>query len=145
MARSTTRIGIPTKSPDEMLHLASSIQAEHTEAGGQSPLTGIDMESFAARVADAAAKRAEAAKLAARAEALNGEAAKIIGIAKGQTSKTAGTLYYDICKARDILLIVHRGVENNLEPWGFRVVTGTAAAPRRTARTNPAPAASLDS
>lgn len=138
MARTTTRVNIPTNSPDEMIKLGTSIQEEHVEAGDKSPVAGMKMTEFGQMIADAAAKRAEAAKLAARAEALNGEAARIIGIAKGQTSKTEGTLYYEICKARDLLLVVHRGMENNLEPWGFKVVVGTAAAPRKREKKDPA-------
>ncbi len=109
--------------------------------GPKSPLTEADMKLVSDLLAAAQAKRAEASSLMARAEALNGEAANLIGVAKGQTSKTPGTLYFQLCKIRDLLLPLNRGIENNLELWGFKVVIGQAAAPRK----REAKPASLDS
>jgi len=101
------------------------------------------MEAYQTRLAEATAKRAQAAKLEAQAQALNAEVSNLIGTAPGQSSKTPNTLYFELCKARDLLLVVHRGQENNLETWGFKVVTGTAAAPRK--REKKSDPAALDS
>jgi hypothetical protein len=143
MARTTTRITIPTNSPDLMLKLLAKVDETHQEQGDKSPLAALDMETYQKRLAEATAKRAQAAKLEAQAQALNAQVNTLLGTAPGQSSKTPDTLYFDLCKARDLLLVVHRGNENNLETWGFKVVTGTAAAPRK--REKKSEAASLDS
>jgi len=143
MARTTTRINIPTNSPDLMLKLLSKVGETHLELGAKSPLTSLEMEAYQTRLAEATAKRAQAAKLEAQAQALNAEVSNLIGTAPGQSSKTPDTLYFELCKARDLLLVVHRGQENNLETWGFKVVTGTAAAPRK--REKKSDPAALDS
>jgi len=144
MARITTRIKFPTGSPDQILQLMTAVQEKHAEEGVNSPLTGVDMEAFGTAITSAKQKRAEAAKLEAKAQALYAEAHTMMGIAKGQTSKTEGTLYYNLCKIRDLLLIIHRNNENNLEPWGFKVVIGQAAPRQRKDKAAEKPAA-LDS
>ena len=37
-------------------------------------------------------------------------------------------------KLRDLLRALNRGQENALEPWGFTVIIGSAAAPKRRAK-----------
>ena len=141
MSRVTTRVDLHKSSPDQMVKLAAAVKDKHVADGPKSPLTEADMKLVSDLLAAAQAKRAEASSLIARAEALNGEAANLIGVAKGQTSKTPGTLYFQLCKIRDLLLPLNRGIENNLELWGFKVVIGQAAAPRK----REAKPASLDS
>jgi len=131
MSRVTTRVDLPKSSPDQMVKLAAAVQKKHVADGAQSPLSEADMKLVSDLLTEAQAKRAEASALIARAEALNGQAANLIGVAKGQTSKTPGTLYFQLCKIRDLLLPLNRGTENNLELWGFHVVIGQAAAPRK--------------
>ncbi len=143
MARTTTRINIPTNSPDLMLKLLAKVDEKHQELGSKSPLASLEMDKYRAWLAEAKAKREEAAKLEAQAQALNAEVSNLLGTAPGQSSKTPDTLYFELCKARDLLLVVHRGNENQLETWGFKVVTGTAAAPRK--REKKGDAASLNS
>lgn len=143
MARITTRISIPTNSPDLMLKLLASVGEKHEELGAKSPLASLEMDKYQTRLAAAQEKRAEAAKLEAQAQALNAEVSNLLGTGPGQTSKTPETLYFELCKARDLLLVVHRGNENQLETWGFKVVTGTAAAPRK--REKKGDGATLDS
>jgi hypothetical protein len=121
--RRNIRVDVPTRNPDELLTLAEAIIAQDTDLGAASPLTGnVDMTAFGALTTDARTLLTQADSKRADKEALNGQAAEIIGYAIGQTSFTPGTLYYYLVIIRDRLLQISTGVEQNLEQWGFHVV-----------------------
>ncbi len=136
MARKTIRIDVPIGRPDEFLKLASSVSEKNKSEGDDSPLSGLNMRRFNTNLAIAAEKRAQAKKLEAEAQVLHAEAAELIGSGPGQTSQTTNTLYWFLCNIRDVLLGANRGNERALELWGFRVVIGTASAPRKPAELN---------
>lgn len=80
------------------------------------------MVTFAAKLNDGIAKRAEAKRLHAEGELLNQQAGLSIGIDKSQNAKTPGTVYSTLTSVRDILLGLNRGQERKLAEWGFDVV-----------------------
>lgn len=55
----------------------------------------------------------------------------LIGSAPGRTAETTNTFYNDIPGFRDTLLLEHRSNEEALNGYGFEVVVGTAAGPKR--------------
>lgn len=129
MARKTIRIDLPTSKPDEMILLAEAIDTQHTKLAAASPLNDAKVKAMAARARSAREKRAQADVLDAQAQALRADAATLIGLGAGQTADTKDTLVYDVTGFRDILLTEFRGSEDELQPFGFAVVIGTARIP----------------
>ncbi len=125
MSKVTVKIEIPAGSPDDLLGMALKVESNHTKKGTDSPLNAIDMTTFSAKLKSAKEKRAEAKRLHDEAEALNQQALQELGIAKGQNSKTPGTVYSLITSARDVLMGINRGQEEKLNEWGFKVVNGS--------------------
>ena len=54
-----------------------------------------------------------------------------LGVAKGQSIRSDGTGLNRVAKARALLLALNLGKENALEPFGFKVVVGSASAPKK--------------
>lgn len=131
MARKVVRIEIPTSRPDDLLTLFEAALAKHKALGQNSPLTGIDMVLFEQVVTQVRPLRDLAKDFERQAQVKFEQAANLMGVGMGQSSHTAGTLYFDLLRIRDLLLAMFRGHENELETWGFSVVTGTAASPKR--------------
>jgi hypothetical protein len=127
MSKVTVKVEIPESSPDDLLDMALRLESNHTKKGVDSPLKVIDMTTFSAKLLSAKEKRAEAKRLHEEAEALNQQALQDLGIAKGQNSKTPGTIYNLITSARDVLMGINRGQEEKLNEWGFKVVSNSSA------------------
>ncbi len=123
-ARRNVRVDIPNDTPSDLSELADAIKAKDTALGVASPLngTGIDMADFGTKTAAVVALVADAKTADADAQALHGQALNLLGYIEGQTSGTAGTLYYDLIIIRDRLLQVSFDEEENLTQWGFKVV-----------------------
>jgi hypothetical protein len=102
--------------------LGDAVLAKHLELGAASPLSGLDMATFATKLSDGKDKRAEAKKLHDQAESLNQQAGLSLGLDKTQNAKTPGTIYSTLTSVRDILLGLNRGQEKKLSEWGFDVV-----------------------
>jgi hypothetical protein len=132
MARRTVRIEIPVGSPDDLIKLAENIINHHASLGSAAELDGQPVSDMVNLAAQAKAKRTEADRLAQRAQTLNEEAATLLGIAA-----TKNTALYHITGIRDVLLPKHRGTEEALGDYSFKVVTGTARTPGPR-KTNPA-------
>lgn len=122
MSRIIVKVEIPRDSPDDLLKLSSEVEQNHLKLGEASPLNGLDMKTFTAKLKSAEENRKEAKRLHAKAELLNEQALLDLGIAKSQNSKTPDTLYNTLTRVRDILLGVNRGREENLNEWGYKVV-----------------------
>lgn len=123
-ARKNVRVEMPDKNPETMVELAEAVVAEHTALGAGSPLTTtIDMTAFETKVTDTRTLLDNWQTARADMQAFHGQALDLLGYADGQTSTTPDTLYFDIIAIRDRLLQVNMGVEQNLEQWGFSVVT----------------------
>lgn len=125
MSKVTVKVDVPVSSPDDLVSMAMRIENNHIKKGVDSPLNVIDMVTFSSKLKSAKEKRAEAKRLHDEAETLNQQALQDLGIAKGQNSKTADTLYNLITSARDVLLGINRGKEEKLNEWGFKVVNGS--------------------
>jgi len=131
-ARRNVRIDMPTDKPEDMVLLAEAIIEEHTDLGAASPLVGnVDMTAFETLTTDTRQLLNEWEDAKNEAQSKLNEALGIIGYAEGQTSSTAGTLYFDICSVRDRLLDVHQGNEEALSEYGFDVVVSQALTGRK--------------
>ena len=122
MAKKIVTIDLPLDDMDEFLDLADSIVEKHEEDDVSSPLNEFDMAGFTTKKNSARTLRKDATTLHGDGERLMNEANVLIGIAKGQSAKTEGTVYNVITLARDRLLITHRNNPESLNQWGYDVV-----------------------
>ena len=129
MARKTIKIEIPIGSPDDMITLAEGIVAHNTELGAGAKLDSDEVTELKDKAALAKAKRKKSAELKAQAATLDDEAAALIGIAPGQDAQTEDTVLYRVVGFRDELLTEHRGNEQTLGEYGFKISIGTAKTP----------------
>jgi len=132
--RRHVNFNIPYSSPERMLKLAEGIIKKHNADGGGSILTLpiIDMATFETQYNQAVDLRQQAAENRATSQANNQEARNLCGYGKGQNSHTPGTLYWYLPQIRNLLLIMHRGNEEQLETWGFDVTVSASTGRRRT-------------
>src|SRR4051812_19317969 len=93
MARKTIRVEIPTKKPEDFSKLLNNIKKQHTALGTNSPLAGIDMETFNTLLTQADDLRDEGESLKAVSEDKMQQARTIYGTHEGQSVDTRGTLY----------------------------------------------------
>ena len=122
MSKTSVKVEIPNCMPDVLTKIGEDLLKKHLELGEASPLSGLDMETFAAKL-KVGTTRLEGAKiLREHAEVLNQRACLSFGIDKTQNAKTPGTVYSTLTRARDILLGLNRSQERNLSEWGFEVV-----------------------
>lgn len=127
MAKTSIRIEIPSNRPDELINLATKIEKKNAELGDKSPINSLNMSGFSAALKIAKEKKEEARRLHEEAEKLNQEANLALGLDRTQNSKTTDTVLNIVTSARDILVGLNRGKEENLNTWGFKVVNGAAA------------------
>ena len=125
MSRKNVRIEIPSSSPSKMLKLAADIIKQHN-SGEPSPLKAESVEKFTEQKSLAESKREQSQEANQMAQALMQESHTAMGIAKGQTSETPGTLYNLLLLIRDQLLVAYPGMEEMLSKWGFNVVITTS-------------------
>lgn len=134
MARVTIRVDLPIGNLENTFALAQKIIDKHTALGVGSPLTGqLDMAIMASLLSSAQAARTPALQSDNEKQAWHHEALMQIGIGKGQTVHTKGTILYHVTSARDHLLTRHKGLEENLSLWGYDVAI-TQSAGRRNVR-----------
>ena len=135
MAKTTIRVELPTSSPDLLVALLETLLTEHdkreAETPGSSPLKAEDIVKLRPIVTGAKADRLKAKNLTAQAAALTEESNKALGLAAGQNQRVENTGLYYAAQLRDSLLVTYRGRENAMEPFGYKVVLGSAAAPKR--------------
>ncbi|MEP7168653.1 MAG: hypothetical protein ABI855_04730 [Bacteroidota bacterium] len=130
-------VEIPTDAPG-MMRLAGLIIAKNTALGAASLIKGLDMADFAAKNTEADTKHALGEKLNRDKEKATGARDKALGIAKGQTVKTPGTVKFYVTSVRDVLLGLNKGDEHNLGDWGFDVqFSSGAGAPAGTFTATP--------
>jgi hypothetical protein len=142
MARTTVRVNLPEGSPDDTLHLIEDIIKRHdkmnTDAAADptqpaSPLPAARVAKVRLVLDKAKTLRAQAKEHDRKAQELNEQAGLALGLGKGQTLRTPDTGMNHVTVIRDLLLAEYAGQENALEPFGFQVVVGTAASPKRKA------------
>ena len=108
MSKTSVKIEISESKPDDLTKLGGSVLKKHLELAANSPLIGLDMETFADKLNDGIAKRAEAKKLHEQAELLNQQAGISLGLDRSQNAKSQGTVYSTLTSARDILMGLNR-------------------------------------
>jgi len=129
MAKKTVRVKIEFKNPGKFTDLLQGVVAKHEELGNSSPLKNngmIDMDDFKAKLEQALELRNESLALRAEAESKMSQARVILGTQLWQNINTTGTLYYLVNLVKKYLLVHYAGVEEELSPFGFNVVIGTA-------------------
>ena len=135
MARTTVRVDVPSGSPDDLANLIDAICKEsdrlNAVQANSSPVPAALITSLKAVSVSAKADRATAKDHDRQAQVLYEKANTTLGLAKGQTIRNDGTGLNLVARARDLLLALNLGKENALEPFGFKVVVGSAAAPTK--------------
>jgi len=134
MTRKTIRVEMPVNTPEEFVRLAENIRLQHQNLGENSPLMVLNvMDVFNDKITQGKQLRDRSKEMKRVSESLMEESMLNLGLATGQTSQTPGTVYNLMLKVRDFLLVTHRGNEEKLSEWGFKVVVGQAKAPRKKA------------
>ncbi len=133
MARRTVRAKIPSSSPEKMTKLGEDIVDQNKRDGTTGPLANgdVNMAEFEKKLTTVVALRDDAEKLSKQAEKKIQEANQILGIDKGQTISTPGTIYFDIGLIKTRLLGKFKNMEDTLGLYGFNVVIGTSSSPKR--------------
>ena len=122
------RIPLPKGHPDKFIQIMRDVVAKHEQLGVASPLndpTFVDMADFKQKLEQAGQLREASIAARADAEAFMGQAKKILGTTEGQSINTEGTLYYMLDSIKKLLVVKYRGVEQELETFGFHVVVGS--------------------
>ncbi|MES2620800.1 MAG: hypothetical protein V4615_08105 [Bacteroidota bacterium] len=123
------RVDIPVDKPDASIKAAKKAFKKHTNLGANSPMTGwVDMALFNNRTLEIETLRTTAEEKSDEAQAVYDQAKTLCGINKGQGKQTKGTMYWFVLQIRDVLKNKNRGVEENLQMWGFNVVTSQTGA-----------------
>jgi hypothetical protein len=121
----TVRAKLPIRSVDSTLELCKGIIEQHQALGAGSPLTNfVDMADFEAKTTLALQKRKTAEQLIDKRQAKFNLAQKLCGMAKGQTTNTENTILWHVLMVRNTLLVKHKGAEEMLSEYGFKVVIG---------------------
>jgi hypothetical protein len=134
MSKRTIRATIPVNHIEKYVELVKKVWEKHTSLGASSPFHAnphVDMARFEELMTAALQKREEALKMHSDAEALMAESRKMMGLGKGQTIDTLGTLYFLLALIRGFLLVKHRTEEKHLVGWGFHLVEGYASVGRK--------------
>jgi hypothetical protein len=144
MTKKRARVKIPRKA-DDLIILAEDIIAQHVALGPESPLQGLEIPIFEARVIAAKAKNVLQKKLRKDAETATEDRDDLLGKKKDQNSSTPGTVLNFVTRSRDILLGYMKGNEQHLGDYGFEVSqssgsgSATAAPAPIPAPTDPTP------
>ena len=141
MARTTVRVEVPIGKPDDFMKLIEDILKEHDKreaaTPGSSPIPAKYITPLRAVLASAKPDREKAKDLARQSQQFFEQSSKALGLAADQTSRTEGTGLNLVGLIRDSLLTEYSGNENGMEPFGFKVVVGTAASPKKKGVTSP--------
>lgn len=118
--KGSVQVEIP-RNPDKLTSLAGEILKKHEDDSDTSLLTVFAMAAFRELNESAARKLSEANAANRNKEKATQARNLALGTAKGQTTKTPGTVSYIVRSIRDILLGIYRGQEQKLGDWGFEV------------------------
>lgn len=134
MAKQTFSVDVPTN-PDDLITLAEKILAKDTELGANSPFKNIkNWDKFAALNTTADSSNEDSKKHSR----LSVEATQARDNVLGQTGQLKeNTVRWFTTSARDVLLGLNKGQEQQLGEFGFEVTYGangsTAKAQAKTA------------
>ena len=141
MARTTIKFDLPAGKPDDCVKLIETILKEHDKreaaTPGSSPLPAKYITPLRAVLASAKPDREKAKDHARQSQQFFEQSSKSLGLAADQTSRTEGTGLNLVGLIRDSLLTEYSGNENGMELFGFKVVVGTAAGPKKKGGTAP--------
>ena len=137
MARKTVKVEVPRDDRPSLIKLALAVVKQHEKLGANSPIVDgvVKMLDYKDRITQAAALQIEIEELEATLQEKTGACDQLLGLAEGQNAQTKGTTLFETLQIRDLLLAVNRGNEETLETYGFTVSVGSAAAPKRKAKT----------
>lgn len=121
------RVDIPTNA-DDLTTLANIIVKTHSNSMPNSVIPTIVVDPLVTLVTQAAALVEIAAKLSRDAETATQSRNLLLGVSKGQNSKTPNTIRFCLSSVRDMLLGLYRGQEQRLGDWGFEVNSSAASA-----------------
>ncbi len=127
MARKNVKVIIP-RNPDRLIELGEQILAKHDADPASSPLAGLNIAEFAAKVALAKERHAMAKKLRKDAETATEDRDHALGHKKDQSTTTEGTVLNYVTRSRHILMGVYKGKEQHLGNFGFEVNQSTNSA-----------------
>ena len=114
------RINVP-KNPDQLIQLAKSIVAKHTNDGAASPLGGLEMADMAVKTNTADTENKNAARF--RRDGETATQNRDIALGSGPSGPVKGTVEHFVKSTRDVLLGLNKGNEQRLGDWGFGVDT----------------------
>lgn len=138
--KGVVQVEIP-RNPDKLTKLVAEILKKHDTDKEASLLRIFDMAALKALNDDAAKKRSDAEAANRNKEKATQSRNLALGTAKGQTTKTPGTVAYLVRSVRDILLGIYRGQEQKLGDWGFEVNFNTTSSNGSTPTPPPTPPA----
>ncbi|MCC6726691.1 MAG: hypothetical protein IT258_19475 [Saprospiraceae bacterium] len=124
--KGVVQVEIP-RNPDKLTKLVADILKKHDADKEASLLKVFDMAALKTLNDDAAKKRSDAEAANRNKEKATQARNLALGTAKGQTTKTPGTVAYLVRSVRDILLGIYRGQEQKLGDWGFEVNFNTTS------------------
>jgi hypothetical protein len=139
MAKNTFSVDVPTN-PDDLIALAAKLLAKDTALGANSPFKNIkNWSAFAALNGTADTNNTASNTLYQQAV----EATQTRDNALGQTGQLReDTVRWFVTSARDILLGLNKGNEQQLGEYGFTVTYGPAGSATKTTATAQAKTAS---
>jgi co-chaperonin GroES (HSP10) len=114
------------RSADALIVLAKNVLRKHQQDGANSLLLPLDLSTLELRLVEAEEKLQAGRALNRDKEKATQARNIVLGIDKGQTSKTPNTVKYLVKSIRDVLLGIYRGREQELGAWGFEVNAHTA-------------------
>jgi hypothetical protein len=122
----------------KLMSLARGIITKHQADGASSILSVFDMAAFEALLIIAEQQHALALSLKKAKELEYEKRNLLMGFGKGKRKPVQGTLLYDVMAARDILLGINKGKEQEIGLWGFEVNT-SAPSPSSKSKKNLTP------
>jgi len=137
MPKQTFSVDVPTN-PDDLITLATKILAKDTALGANSPFKNIkSWAGFTALNTTADGSNKDSKKYAQ----LSVEATQARDLALGQTGQLKeNTVRWFVTSARDVLLGLNKGQEQQLGEYGFDVTYGTpTSAAKKQAKAAPKP------
>lgn len=109
------RVNIPTN-PDKLIQLSQTVLAKHRDMGAASPLGGLKIAEWTANSTLADTENKNAAQLRRNAE----KATQARDNAISDNTNPLG-VEFNVKSARDILMALYKGREQQLGDWGFDV------------------------
>jgi hypothetical protein len=130
MAKQTFSVDVPTN-PDDLIALAKAILAKDSALGANSPFKNIkNWANFATLNGTADTQNTASNTLYQQAE----EATELRDNALGQTGQLKeNTVRWFVTSARDVLLGLNKGQEQQLGEFGFNVTYGPATSAAKAA------------